>query len=79
MNPTIGRTVIYKTTEADRKILRDASGNESQELPAVVVAVWSDDCVNAQVITDSEIGLMRKTSIVKGDGEGEWNWPVIQK
>lgn len=76
MKPTIGRIVIYKTTEEDRKVLKDAYGNQSTELPAIVVAAWSETCINAKVITDSSIGDLWKTSISQGDQEGQWNWPV---
>jgi hypothetical protein len=77
MKPTIGRIVIYKTTEADRKQFYDAHGNgESvKELPAIIVNVWSDTCVNLKVLGDAPIDVWR-TSMNQGDGEGNWNWPV---
>ncbi|NOS94541.1 MAG: hypothetical protein HOP30_21730 [Cyclobacteriaceae bacterium] len=75
---SIGRVVIYKTTEDDRKSLKGAYGNQSTELPAVVVAVWNSTLVNLKVITDAPVDIW-KTSISQGDNEGQWNWPVIKK
>jgi hypothetical protein len=83
MQPTIGRTVIYKTTAEDRlrleKYSHGAYNNLSTELPAIIVAVWGSTTINAQVIVDGNIGTMWKTSISEGDAEGQWSWPIIQK
>ncbi len=82
--PSIGRIVIYKLTEADRKKLEihqssmDGGCNVSTELPAIVVAVWSDTCVNLRVLTDGT-QIWWKSSINEGDQPGNWHWPVIQK
>ncbi len=85
MNLTIGRIVLYNTTEEDRKKLTamNSAGicNVSKQLPAIVVAVWGDQpgaCINISVILDGE-GTLWKTSIHQGDQEGQWNWPVIVK
>ena len=80
MKPTIGRTVVYKTTEADRNLMKakgdtDGRCNVQQELPAVVVAVWSEECVNLKVNLDGD-GEIWKTSINQGDEEGHWSWPA---
>lgn len=80
--PTIGRIVHYKTTESRRKAMegnpanKGAYNNSQSVLPAIVVAVWSDTCVNLQVIVDGHAGTMWVTSANLGDGEGNWNWPV---
>lgn len=83
MKPTIGRTVIYNLTEEDNKLLavniQGRYNNSATALPAIVVAVWSESTVNLQVIVDGNIGTMWKTSIVNGDGPGQWNWPKIEK
>ena len=43
MVPTIGRLVIYNTTEAEQQKMRDMQNcNVQQKLPAIVVAVWGD-------------------------------------
>lgn len=77
MNPTIGRVVIYKTTEQQRKAMdEDPESNVQEELPAMVVAVWSDTCVNLKVITDGFADLWVTSSNI-GENEGEWSWPFI--
>ena len=73
--PTIGRIVHYNTTEADRKYFQVDRGNESKQLPAIVVAVWSDTTVNLKVIGDARSDLW-KTSVTLGTGEGTWEWPA---
>ena len=77
MKTTIGRIVIYKPTPAEQ-IEMDKTGNVQNELPAVIVAVWSDTCVNLKVFADG-VSDIWKTSVILGDNEGEWNWPVINK
>ena len=77
MKPTIGRIVIYKTTEADRTLARTAANhNVQEELPAIVVAVWSETCINVRVFSDGN-SLEWKTSILQGEQEGQWHWPVV--
>lgn len=79
MNPTIGRVVIYTPTKAENEAWEKSStANTAEKLPATIVAVWGETCINAQVILDGE-GTVWKTSIQQGDGEGQWNWPVIPK
>lgn len=75
---SIGRIVIYNTTQLDRDFFSSTYSNTPARLPAIVVAVWSDECVNLKVIGDGHHDLW-KTSIMKGDSEGQWNWPVINK
>lgn len=79
MKPTIGRIVIYNTTGLERSEMeQNPQCNVSEKLPAMITAVWSDDCVNLKVFLDGE-GEIWKTSAQKGDDEDQWNWPVIQK
>jgi hypothetical protein len=83
MKPTIGRVVIYNTTEADKAKMEAASTlnggcNTQDKLPAIITAVWSDECVNLKVITDGNLDLW-VTSANKGDEPMNWNWPVIEK
>ncbi len=85
--PTIGRIVIYNTTAKEREAmeknstLRHGQGcNAQKQLPAVVVAVWGhqlDSAINIKVMMDGAVPDMWITSIKQGDGEGQWNWPVI--
>ncbi len=82
MIPSIGRIVIYKTTEKEREGLK-AMGcyNEQKELPAVIVAVWGDTpqaAVNLKVAVDGSIPDLWKTSVNVGENEGSWHWPVIK-
>lgn len=84
MKPTIGRIVVYQTTEEDKNYFRLLSAkwnttNVSEQLPAIVTAVWSETCINVQVMLDGSQGTMWKTSISQGDGEGQWSWPVIER
>lgn len=75
MKPTIGRIVIYNTTEEDRKeMMLNPSCNEQTKLPAMIVAVWSDTCVNLKVFCDGDKDMW-VTSAVQGKDEREWNWP----
>ena len=83
MKPTIGRIVIYNTTETEREALpKIGINNVQKQLPAVIVAVWGDTetpAINVKVFVDGTHGDLWKTSIQNGDGEGQWNWPVIAK
>lgn len=82
MVPTIGRVVIYNTTEAEQQKMCDMQNcNVQQKLPAVVVAVWGDteeSAINLNVQLDGE-GSLWVTSALKGDEPGQWNWPEIKK
>lgn len=87
MKPTIGRIVIYNTTAQDRQNMREfysktsLSQNVPHQLPAVIVAVWSESLINAKVIMDGDGPDLWKTSINHVDEfnkEGFWNWPVIE-
>lgn len=73
--PTIGRTVIYNTTERDRKMM-EYFGNAPAQLPATVVSVWSDTCVNLKVHCDGPQDMW-KTSVSEGTEEYSWQWPKI--
>lgn len=77
MAPTIGRIVIYKTTEQDRKAMEYSCQNVQKELPAIIVAVYGESTVNLKVILDGK-GDLWKTSASKGDQEGNWDFPVIK-
>jgi hypothetical protein len=84
MIPTIGRIVIYNSTNEQLKAMEDSYKNTGKgcniqsKLPAIIVAVWSDIMVNLKVITDGQDDLW-VTSSHLGDGAGEWNWPVKQE
>lgn len=86
--PTIGRMVIYHTTEAERKALSVLGCNNSTTLPAVIVATWGDtpeSAVNVKVFVDGNHPDLWRTSIsvseADADGnyrEGSYSWPVRQ-
>lgn len=83
MKPTIGRIVHYKTNAVDKSKMeaaRKLNGgcNDSEVLPAIVVAVWSENCINLRVIADGNLDLW-KTSVPKGDQPGQWSWPVQEE
>jgi len=78
MKPTIGRIVVYNTTEEEKQALWKLGNNRQDKLPAVIVAVWGeseDSCVNLKVIVDGPHPDLWKTSIQRGDQPGGWNWP----
>jgi hypothetical protein len=79
MKPTLGRIVIYHTTEQDREEMRlNPECNVQKDLPAIIVGIWSDECVNLKVIYDGDINVW-KTSVTEGTGEYNWSWPEIRK
>ena len=70
--PTIGRIVIYHPSKSHSDgVLHNGSIND---VPAIIVAVCSDICVNLKVITDAHHDAW-VTSRNMGTAEGEWSWP----
>lgn len=69
--PSIGRIVIYKVSSEDKT---GVGHNNAEAVPAVIVRVWSDTCVNLHVLTDGPNTLW-KTSVSLGDGPSQWSWP----
>ena len=75
--PSIGRIVIYNTTDDDRAQTGSFNNcNSCLQLPAIIVNVWNDTCVNLKVIVDGSIPDIWKTSVCQGKKEGFWDWPV---
>ena len=83
MKPSIGRIVhfVQAVTERDHQRI--------VHLPAIVVSVWSDTCVNLQVFTDgtnSEVynqeSVKWVTSVPLDESESPqprtWHWPEKQ-
>jgi hypothetical protein len=66
--PEVGDIVIYQIGPFDSETVKF---NYPPELPAVVVRVWSDICVNLKILTDGPDDAW-KTSVMKGEGLGEW-------
>lgn len=74
MAPTLGRIVHYVPTAEERGQL-NASGNNSEVLPAIIVGVWTPETVNLKVFTDGNGPDIWATSVVYGEGERTWSWP----
>jgi hypothetical protein len=72
--PSLGRIVLYKLREG---------ASAGQERPAMIVRVWTDDCVQLKVFLDevndhgSETFASSATraGAWAGDPEGTWRWP----
>lgn len=71
--PGVGDIVLYRVGEFDSPDLRH-NNTEGLDLPAIVVRAWTETCLNLKVLTDGPIDAW-KTSVVMGDGPGEWRWP----
>lgn len=62
MKPTIGRIVHYKT-------------DDGTTLPAIILAVHSDTCVNLEVFGAGLLEDSQPTSVLEGTGTAQWQWP----
>lgn len=68
--PAVGRIVHYTPLES--------VGSKNQPYPAVITHVWSEDCVNLNVLNDGSFTLSGDecpTSVMKGQGPRTWAWP----
>lgn len=86
--PSIGRIVHYRLSEQDHgrivamanRPLPDGGSpllnptRPGDILPAIIVRVWDDGSINAQVLLDGELTLW-VTSRHFGDNGGTWRWP----
>ena len=81
MKPTIGRIVIVNLNDEHATLLggnHDPKYGKEKKAPAMIVAVWSDTCVNLKVFGDSANNIWL-TSSNQGDQPGQWAWPAIEK
>lgn len=72
MKPSIGRIVHYFPSEPERQ-----ENNLSSPIAGVIVAVWSDNCVNLKLICDAFADQWR-TSVLKREAADDlqrWDWP----
>lgn len=70
MKPTVGRIVHYCPTEGERY------ATMGEPIAAIIVKVWSDECVNLKLFTDSDIAAhMSSVPFDIEHGEMSWNWP----
>jgi hypothetical protein len=75
--PTIGRIVHYTF----QKNADESDRGQSDTVPAIIVQVWSDVCVNLRVFQDGDANPRWQTSVVKRDESNEangdyWEWPT---
>lgn len=70
LRPSLGRIVIYKLGGSDDPTVN----NGATECAAMIVRVWSDTCVNLQLMLDGT-NMSWKTSVLLGDQPGQWSWP----
>lgn len=84
--PTLGRIVLYTLGDSEAAELVKKYGDQigrtlnqpraGQAYPAMIVAVFSDTCVNLRVQLDGEPTYWA-TSRTLGEGEWRWAWPTI--
>ncbi len=89
MKPTIGRIVTYFVGDWEAKDRDWAPNgpNGHRDHPAVITAVWSDDCVNLQVLFDAHPVEVRTSMLrlpdappgtVMDTSNSGWKWPVVK-
>jgi hypothetical protein len=69
----MGRIVIYRFGPSETP-----GPNASKECPAIVTAVFSDNCVNLRLLVDGAENLPWKTSVLqqeKAEQGATWRWP----
>lgn len=81
--PTIGRIVHYRLTDQDTGAFAETGNVRSgMALPAIIVRVWSDTCVNLRVIGDapSDAWLTSRCLAtqeqIDAEVSGVWFWPT---
>lgn len=70
--PSVGRIVHYQPTNEQQ------GKKDGQPYPAIITHVWGDDCVNMEINNDRSFpfnGDRCMTSVMRGDGRGQWQWP----
>lgn len=81
MKATIGRIVHFTFPHDEIKDFSSEAG-QTQTVPAIIVAVWSDDCVNLRVFPDSSGPSIVKTSVPLKNEHSDpnsgfyWEWPA---
>ena len=84
--PSIGRIVHFTFGKADIDAITNCEGDARQRLgqsptvPATIVNVWGDDCVNLRVHPDGPGPDLWETSVVRKQGDDDigpyWDWPT---
>ena len=71
MKPSVGRVVHFWTNDKD--------GDELYCVPALIVQVWSDTCVNLDVFLRSGNMSLFTSAVQQVEGEpfkgSAWSWP----
>jgi hypothetical protein len=71
MKPSIGRIVHYYPTHGD-----SAAAKIGTPIAAVIVNVWSDECVNLRLITDGDdMPFITSVCLDEDHTEMSWDWP----
>jgi hypothetical protein len=79
MTPRLGQIVNYTPTLQQRNEMKERHCNQPEELPAVVVAVFTPEMVNLKVLLDGP-GDIWATSSPQGKLEGQWDfYPKTKK
>ena len=90
MEPTIGKTVIYRLSVTDTAKINeyaDSGGNRNcsfvrtgDEVPLIITKVgrieWGLPGINGQIILDGNFSLW-VTSVREGTEPGQWHWPIL--
>lgn len=73
--PSVGRIVHYVLSESESS--PELKNNNATVLPAVIVRVWSETCVNLKVSVDGHQVDVWKTSVLFSEEPkpGFWSWP----
>lgn len=80
MKPTIGRIVIYNIPEDGIRMFKLQGYHRiKNKVPAIIVSVNDDETVDLSMFVIGPTASFYGNDVKQGDGEGEWNWPVIEK
>ncbi len=70
MKPTVGRIVHYYPQDGDR------FGTMDEPIAAVIVRVWSEECVNLRLLPDSDDSPhVSSVPLDENCGAYSWSWP----
>jgi hypothetical protein len=76
--PTVGRTVLFRSPNS---IDIGSDPFNHGPVPAIITKVWSDDCVNLQIMRDN-MEPLAMTSVTYSDVETppgpSWHWMDFQ-
>lgn len=72
--PSVGR-IVHVRLSADCAATIGGNARAGDLVPAIVVRVWSPDCVNARILGDGPGEALWSTSLMRGQDLGQWDWP----